>query len=126
MPTSQRPKGITFMAWLAIGTGILLILAELMPSASVQNSNTSYLFDFYLSVYLAKGFIAFWGFLHLIFGFGALALKPWAWGYGVGLQIFSIICGLFTLPLGIVAILLHAWFLYYLYQPNVRRVFGKA
>jgi len=111
MTASQRPKGVTILAWLAIIGSIINLLVLL-------NSNP-------------LGLI---GLLNLIFGFGALALKPWAWLYGILVQIPGILVSLALLAVddpvaklvGIVGIVIYGLILYYLFTPNVKRVFGKA
>ena len=109
MAASQRPKGVTILAWSAILGGVITLM-------SVLGGN-------------------FWGLigiLNLIFGFGALALKPWAWLYGIVVQIPGILFSLAlfssgdTLLLGIIGIVIYGLILYYLFTPNVKRVFGKA
>lgn len=110
MVASQRPKGVTILAWLAIIGGLINLIAFMIPP---------YIF----------GVI---GVLALIFGFGALALKPWAWNYGVALYILSVIEDIVllsnesTLLLGAVGLVFDSLILYYLFTGSVKRVFGKA
>ncbi|MER3435003.1 MAG: hypothetical protein C4288_16685 [Leptolyngbya sp. ERB_1_1] len=110
MTASQRPKGVTILAWLAIIGGVVSLL----------------------SVFGGNIFGLIIGVLNLIFGFGALALKPWAWIYGILVQIPGILSSLVllgssqTLPIGVVAIVIYGLILYYLFTPSVKRVFGKA
>jgi len=127
MTASQRPMGVTILAILAIivggievlggvislvGGGATAVGGEDIPTAGALS--------------LIGVFAAILGVLNLIFGLGALALKPWAWKFGVGLQFFAILAGLFQLPNSIVAIVINGLILYYLFRPNVKRVFGKA
>ncbi|NJN89742.1 MAG: hypothetical protein HC878_04790 [Leptolyngbyaceae cyanobacterium SL_5_14] len=124
MVASQRPKGVTFLAWLAIIGGI-----------------GNFLYGIYLLLPTDGGSLVSEGFgqlilcvLNIIFGIGALALKPWAWGYGMGVQVLSIIghlINLGTLPgfytgESIFGIAFNILIAYYLLRPNVKRVFGKA
>ena len=115
MTASQRPKGVTILAWLAIIGGIINLLTILFGN-----------------------FLGLIGLLNLIFGFGALALKPWAWLYGIVIQIPGILVSLVLLfaesesedsgvkLVGVVGIVIYGLILYYLFTPNVKRVFGKA
>lgn len=118
MARSQRPKGITIMARLGIVNGIISLFTASLLFSSPSHALLAY-------------WIAILGVLNFIFAFGAFALKPWAWGYGVTLQIINIISGIYyglftTSHSSIIGIVLPCWFLYYLYRPNVRRVFGKG
>jgi hypothetical protein len=125
MITSQRPMGVTILAVLAIIGGILELLGGLL---SLVGGGVTATEDAATGGGLAMigVFIAILGALNLIFGFGALALKPWAWKFGVGLQIFAILAGLVQLPNSIVGIVINGLILYYLFRPNVKRIFGRA
>lgn len=110
MIASQRPKGITFLAWLAILGGFINLLSI-----------------------FAGNFVGLLGILNLIFGFGALSLKPWAWLYGIVIYGLGILAGfgMFAageggISAGCIQIAVSALILWYLYTPKVRRVFGKA
>lgn len=115
MITSQRPKGITFLARLAILGGAINLLSI-----------------------LGGNFLGLFGILNLIFGFGALKLKPWAWLYGTVIYGIGILAGFINImfaisqqataviPIGCIQIAISGLILWYLYTPKVRRAFGKA
>jgi len=124
MTTSQRPAALTIIAVLAIISGILYGVLGLIAMAG--SSSASEVEGGAGAFFITGTLLAILGFLNLIFGFGAMALKPWAWKYGVGLQIFNIICGFFSLPGGIFVIAISGFVLWYVFRPNVKRIFGRA
>jgi uncharacterized membrane protein (DUF2068 family) len=68
--------------------------------------------------------------LSLAFAWGAWGLQPWAWTLGIVLQAIAIVLGLYNLLSGaggaVLSIALAAAITYYLFQPDVRRAFGRA
>ncbi len=67
----------------------------------------------------------------LAFGVGALLVRPWAWTLGVVLQVVSAVVTLVAmLGDGLtrgngVSLLVSLAILFYLYQPDIRRAFGR-
>jgi hypothetical protein len=70
------------------------------------------------------------GILLLVFAWGAWGLQPWAWTLGVVLEAIAIVLGLFNLFNGsggaLISIAVAALITWYLFQPDVRRAFGRA
>ena len=68
--------------------------------------------------------------LYLAFAWGAWGLQSWAWTLGIVLAAVSIVMGLYNLLNGgwsaVISIGLAALITYYLFQPDVRRAFGRA
>lgn len=110
MVASQRPKGITLLAWLAIISGAVSLITVFFP----------------------PHFLGLIGVPSLIFGFGALKLKSWAWNYGVVLYILNTIVDIYwmsvsvTFVFGLIGFIFDGLILYYLFTTSVKRVFGKA
>src|SRR5574342_854183 len=134
----KRPGGITFLAALAIVSGILgLMLACVSLGLGSIATPLGRLFGGTReiginAVYAGLGALvgaAFW----IATGVGALNLKPWAWIVGLvaaGISILSAIWGLIahgagwlcvTLP----SVVLPVGILIYLLTPAVRRAFGR-
>jgi hypothetical protein len=68
--------------------------------------------------------------LYIAFCVGALQLKAWAWPLGVAGSVASIILSALQLLGGdisqIISIAIAGGILYYLFQPGIRAVFGRA
>ena len=123
MVASQRPKGVTLLAWMAIIGGFFNLFA-------IFNN-------------IWFGLV---GLLQLNFGRGALKLKPWAWKHGIFIQIIGILFNGYEIinpqlsqdiyddpdivPILIFAIFVAMLFnflvLFYLFRTSVKRAFGKA
>jgi len=144
----KRPIGVTILAWLAIIGGVLEILvaifavvtlmAALALSGAAAASGAlgagaglamASIFGLVLTVWL--GVLGIFG---IVFGAGALGLKPWAWTVGViwcyvaavsdVINIFaSRGSGIFG---AIIGVLFSLAILYYLYTQEVRVAFGKT
>jgi hypothetical protein len=72
------------------------------------------------------------GIASLAFAYGAWTLKPWAWPLGVALAIISIGLSVATIAGGgdiagqVIPIVIQAVILYYLFQPTIKSLFGRA
>jgi len=135
----QRPTGITILAVLAAIGGILGIIgafalfalgaigAGLGAAVGVSQG------------FLAGGFAVFWGLVTLVMGvfdlilaYGAWFLKPWAWILGIGVEALAILVAIVNLIGGrgffgfLFSVAIAGVIIYYLYTPEVRRVFGRA
>ena len=131
-PAAARPTGITILAVLAAIGGVLSILAGIaivgIGGFAAASSGTAA----YFGLGAVAGIILLaLGVLNLAFAYGAWTLKPWAWTLGVGLQVANLIwAGLAALSgdVGgqIISIAISAIILYYLFQPNIKAVFGRA
>ena len=121
--TTQRPTGITILAVLAGVGGILLALAgiSLFVLGAVAFGG--------LGALLGLAFIAVAA-LYIAFCVGALQLKPWAWPLGVAGSVASIVLSALQLLGGditqIISIAIAGGILYYLWQPGIKAVFGRA
>lgn len=139
--------GVTILAWLAIVGGAFAILAAIFAVialfaalaitgavaaggayAGAAGLAAASMFAIILTIWLA-----ILGVFEIIFGIGALGLKPWAWTVGVVwcyvaavsdvINIFaSRGSGLFS---GIIGIAIAVAILYYLYTEEVKAAFGK-
>jgi hypothetical protein len=131
-PAAARPMGITILAVLAAIGGVLSILAgiAIVGIGGFAAASTGTAAYFGLGA-LAGVVVLVLGVLNLAFAYGAWTLKPWAWTLGVGLQVASLIwAGLAALSGDvsgqIISIVISAIILYYLFQPNIKAVFGRA
>jgi hypothetical protein len=125
--------GITILAVLSAIGGVLGLLGgiALMGLGGLAAASTG------TAAYFGLG--AIWGVLllataiaSLVFAYGAWTLKPWAWPLGVALQVISLALSLLTILSGgdisgqIISIVISAIILYYLFQPSIKAVFGRA
>jgi hypothetical protein len=132
-PAAARPTGITILAVLSAIGGVLGILGgvALIGIGGLAAASTGSAAFF--------GLGAIWGLLvlatavaSLVFAYGAWTLKPWAWPLGVALQIISLALAALTVISGgditsqIIGVVISAIILYYLFQPNIKAVFGRA
>jgi hypothetical protein len=122
-PTAARPTGITILAVLAAIEGVLGLLGGFgflflgSIGAGIGGS------------LLGIAFLAAAG-LAIAFAYGAWMLQPWAWTLGVAFAGFSIVTnllGILSNPFGsIIGIAIAGAVLYYLNQPGIKAVFGRA
>jgi hypothetical protein len=132
-PAAARPMGITILAVLSAIGGVLGLLGgiAIIGIGGLAAASTG------TAAYFGLG--ALWGVLvlataiaSLVFAYGAWTLKPWAWPLGVALQIISLALALLTILSGgdisgqIISIVISAIILYYLFQPNIKTLFGRA
>jgi hypothetical protein len=126
---TQRPTGVTILAVLAAIGGIFGILAGigLLGLGS------------FVAAYTGLGGLAVvFGLVVLVLGVAELALaygfwtaKPWAWQYGILLQVVSVVISVIEVVLGyvsitgvIIGIVVAAIIIYYQNTPDVRRYFS--
>lgn len=124
-----RPTGVTILAVLAAIGGIFGILAGigLLGLGS------------FVAAYTGLGGLAVvFGLVVLVLGIAELALaygfwtaKPWAWQYGILIQVVSVVISIIEVVLGyasitgvIIGIVVAAIIVYYLNTPDVRRYFA--
>jgi hypothetical protein len=121
--TAARPTGITILAILSGVGGVLMAIAGigLFVLGAVAFGG--------LGALLGLAFLAVAA-LYIAFCVGALQLKPWAWPLGVVGAAASAILSLLQLIGGdlsqIIAIAIAAAILYYLNQPAIKALFGRA
>jgi len=132
-PAAARPMGITILAVLSAIGGVLGILGgvALIGLGGLAATSTG------TAAYFGLG--AVWGLLilasaiaSLVFAYGAWTLKPWAWPLGVALQIIGLALSALTVISGgdissqIISVVISLIILYYLFQPSIKSLFGRA
>jgi len=121
----SRPTGITILAILAGIGGVLGLLAgfAVLFAGTVLFGGIGALLGIAALAYAA---------LLVSFAFGAWTLKPWAWALGVAVAAFGIILSVVYILGGesiasqFVGIIIDGAILYYLNQPGIKAVFGRA
>jgi len=120
---AARPTGITILAVLAGLGGVVALFTGFL--ALFVGTLVG------LGPLLGIAGLAYAG-LILSFAFGAWTLKPWAWTLGVAGAAFGIVIGVLGIfgssGLGgsIIGIAIDGGILYYLNQPGIRSLFGRA
>jgi hypothetical protein len=144
----KRPTGVTILAWLAIVGGALEILAAIFAvialmaalaftgaaAASGELGGAAGLAAASFVAAIVTIWIGVLGIVGVVFGVGALGLKPWAWTLGViwcYVAAVSDIINIFTsrgsgLVGALIGILFAVAILYYLHTAEVRVAFGKT
>jgi hypothetical protein len=140
MTQQQRPMGVTILAVLAIiggifgicggGLGILggSFLGAVGAQAGVGNAAALGGMAVLSSLILLVIAVA-----EILFGIGALTLKPWAWMLGLVISGISIVFALLSLLAGwapffnvLIQIVISGIIIYYLMTPEVKQAFGRA
>jgi len=120
-----RPTGITILAVLAAIGGVLGLFGGFI----VLFAGTV-LFGA-LGGLLGIAYLAYAALL-VAFAYGAWTLKPWAWPLGVAVAAFGIILAVLYIIGGsdianqILGIVVDGVILYYLNQPGIKSLFGRA
>ena len=125
--------GITILAVLAAIGGFFGILGGLavvgLGGFLAASTGTAGLFG--LAAVL--GIVALvTGIASLAFAYGAWTLKPWAWPLGVALSIINLALSVATIAGGgdltgqVIPIAINIIILYYLFQSNIKALFGRA
>ncbi len=126
-----RPTGVTIIAVLAAIGGVFgifggLLLIGVGGFAGVATGSGA--FGGLVALFGAVALIS--GILSLVFAWGAWGLQPWAWTLGVVLQAVSIVLALYNLVRGdtsaIISLAIAGVITYYLFQPGIRKLFGRA
>ena len=121
-----RPTGITILAILAAIGGVLGLLGGfgVLFLGSVAASGAVMILGLCALAYAA---------LLVAFAYGAWTLKPWAWPLGVAVAIFGIVVAILQIVLGgssifsqALSIVVDGVILYYLNQPGIKSLFGRA
>ena len=121
-----RPTGITILAILAAIGGVLGLLGGfgVLFLGSVAASGAVMVLGLCALAYAA---------LLVAFAYGAWTLKPWAWPLGVAVAIFGIVVAILQIVLGgssifsqALSIVVDGVILYYLNQPAIKSLFGRA
>ena len=132
-PAAARPMGITILAVLAAIGGVFAILGGLaiVGVMGVAGASTGSAGLLGLGAILGL-IILVVGVAYLAFAYGAWTLKPWAWPLGVALAVISLVLSLLNIVGGgsitgeILNIAIAAIILYYLFQSNIKALFGRA
>jgi hypothetical protein len=130
--TQPRPLGITILAILAGVAGVFGFLggAALLGIGSVAGA----------AGFLVGGIAAVFGLLILLvailelgLAYGLWTMQPWAWTLGIGLEAVSIVLELIRFAGGrsnafnlLVTLVIAGAIIWYLTQPSIRTLFGRA
>ena len=121
----ERPTGITILAVLAAIGGVLGLFGGF-----IVFFGGTILFGA-LGGLLGLAALAYAGLL-VAFAYGAWTLKPWAWPLGVAVAIFGIVMSIIYVLGGsgianqALSIVIDGVILYYLNQPGIKALFGRA
>jgi len=135
----QRPMGVTILAILAAVGGIARIIEGIgLIGFGLLGAVVSVATGVAAS-FLAGGFAVVWGVLiiilasvYLVLAYGAWFLKPWAWLVGVGVAGLTVLVALVNLIGGrgfgdfVIAVAIAGAILYYLFTPEIKKVFGRV
>lgn len=122
---AARPTGITILAVLAAIGGVFALFGGLV----IFTAGTVIFGG--LGAILGLAFLAYAG-LILAFAYGAWTLQPWAWPLGVAGAAFGIVLAVLNIIGGssivsqIISIAVDGGILYYLNQPGIKSIFGRA
>jgi hypothetical protein len=123
---AARPTGITILAALAGIGGVFGLLGGfgVLFVGGVVASPAVIILGLCALAYAA---------LLIAFAYGAWTLKPWAWALGVAVAIFGIVVAILQVVLGgssifsqLISIVIDGAILYYLNQPSIKALFGRA
>lgn len=124
-----RPSGITILVVLEAIVSVFLVLAGLLFAAlipvireipgTIPSSVPGAILAFVGIVMSLIGFVGF------LVAWGLWTGQGWAWTLAFALAVLGVITGIFSLPGGLLAILLDGLIAYYLWQPHVKAFFGK-
>lgn len=122
----QRPLGVTIIAIFLILGGIIGILAGLAGFGLFGTAEGAA--PAFWSVY--SGSLLLVSIIELIVGIGLWMLKGWAWTIAAVVVILRVILDVISLFFGfsfspIIALVIHAIVLWYLFRPEVKQAFGK-
>jgi hypothetical protein len=121
-----RPTGITILAILAAIGGVFGLLGGfgVLFVGGIAASGAVIILGLCALAYAA---------LLIAFAWGAWTLKPWAWALGVAVAVFGIVVAILQVVLGnssvfsqIISIVIDGAILYYLNQPSIKALFGRA
>ena len=132
-PATARPTGITILAVLSAIGGVLSILGgiALIGLGGVGAASTGQAALFGMGAIFGILLLVS-GIASLAFAYGAWTLQPWAWTLGIALQVISLALSVLTIIGGgdiagqIISIAIAGIILYYLMQPSIKAVFGRA
>lgn len=124
---AERPLGVTIIGILWIIGGLIMLLGGLGAAAfgAVIGGPIGGVIG------LVLGFtLIIVGIIEIILGIGCFKAWGWVWTVGVIITIISLVMGiidLFTSGMGaLIGIIISGIILWYLFQANVKRYFGKS
>lgn len=124
-PTAQRPLGITIVAILAAIVGVLGLVVSLIIIGPLMAAGGLYMLVGLVTLVISV--------LYLLVAYGAWTLKPWAWPLGVGLSVANVVLTLIgmtqsnqDLVSALIGLVISGVILYYLFQPDIKALFGRA
>jgi hypothetical protein len=123
-----RPTGVTIIAVLAAIGGVFGVLGGLGLvglGGLVAATGAGGLAVIFGLLVLALGVV------DLALAYGFWTAKPWAWTWGITIQVVGVIIAILEVPLigasitsAIISIVIAAILIYYLSQPAIRKYFG--
>lgn len=120
---SERPLGVTILGILWIIGGLLALIGGIGVAAFVG------IFAGALGAAIGVAFVII-GLIDLALGVGCFMAWPWVWPVGVILSVISILVGIVNIfsvgASALIGIVIAAIILWYLFQPQVKKYFGKA
>jgi hypothetical protein len=133
----KRPIGVTILAILVILGGVGLIGALLLFILSAAIAGVPVPNGFHNlsagSVITVGAVALVLGALDIVWGIGALQLRPWAWMLGIALGVLNILGSGLNLVVGrglqpsdFISVVLAVIIIVYFFTPRVRRAFGRA
>ncbi|MCS7136646.1 MAG: hypothetical protein RMJ14_05865 [Nitrososphaerota archaeon] len=124
----ERPFGVTVLAILEIIAGLILIgIGAIIGAAGMMAGVIPYVGWVFGPIFIALAvIIIILGLISFVVAYGLWTGKGWAWTVALILSIIGIIINLFSLPGGIVGIIINVIIIYYLTRPHVKAFFGKA
>jgi hypothetical protein len=125
----QRPTGVVVLAVAAAVLGVLAILAA--GAWWNASEGLAWLPNIHRGERLIALVLLLVGVSELVFAYGAWTRRPWAWTFGVVLQIVVIVLavlqlGRFEFVRHAITIIVAAFTLWYLTTPRVRAAFGRS
>ena len=120
MITRNRPTGITILAVLEGIFGSIIVILGLWALS------VGYDYYYYGIFQSLSAILIILGLASLSMSYGLYNGRGWAWTIAMIIQVIELILSLFTLPVGIVGVLINAIILYYLTRIHVKYFFGKV
>lgn len=119
----KTPSGVIAIAILVTIGAILGILAGLFGLIGALAEGAGLWIAYAILLLVVSAF-------ELVVGFGLWTLKGWAWTVAIVVVILRVIADVISLSMSLtigplVALVVHAIVLWYLFRPSVRSAFGK-
>lgn len=133
---NRRPIGVTILASLQLINSVSLLLQGVVV-LFLKNSNLHQLlhtpvFPNNIAHYIG-GFLLFCSLISFLLAYGLFSLKYWAWLISLIFQILALLAFVLVFSqaqtaagLTVISVVIHVVIIYYLFQPNVRRLFAPT